>query len=54
MVSRMVSTQFSADLERVGASADPEAQAAFDNLSFTHRREYVEWVEEEKRAGRHR
>jgi Bacteriocin-protection, YdeI or OmpD-Associated/Domain of unknown function (DUF1905) len=28
---------------------DPEAHAAFDKLSFTHRREYVQWVEEAKR-----
>jgi hypothetical protein len=25
-------------------AADPAARAAFDRLSFTHRREYVEWV----------
>jgi bacteriocin resistance YdeI/OmpD-like protein/uncharacterized protein DUF1905 len=25
-------------------AADPAAQAAFDGLSFTHRREYAEWV----------
>jgi len=30
-------------------AADPEAEAAFARLSFTHRREYVEWVEEAKR-----
>lgn len=28
----------------------PEAKAAFAGMSFTHRREYVEWVEEAKRA----
>jgi uncharacterized protein YdeI (YjbR/CyaY-like superfamily) len=28
---------------------DSEADAAFGKLSFTHRREYVEWVEEAKR-----
>jgi hypothetical protein len=28
---------------------DPVAEAAFAKLSFTHRREYVEWVEEAKR-----
>jgi hypothetical protein len=28
---------------------DPAAEAAFSKLSFTHRREYVEWVEEAKR-----
>jgi len=27
----------------------PEASAAFDALSFSHRREYVRWVEEAKR-----
>lgn len=30
-------------------AADPVAEAAFARLSFTHRREYVEWVEEAKR-----
>jgi hypothetical protein len=25
-------------------AGDPEARAAFDRLSYTHRREYVEWV----------
>jgi hypothetical protein len=29
--------------------ADPAAQAAFDSMSYTHRREYVDWVEEAKR-----
>jgi uncharacterized protein YdeI (YjbR/CyaY-like superfamily) len=29
--------------------ADGEAWKAFSALSFTHRREYVEWVEEAKR-----
>jgi bacteriocin resistance YdeI/OmpD-like protein/uncharacterized protein DUF1905 len=28
---------------------DVTAKAAFDALSFTHRREYVEWIEEAKR-----
>jgi uncharacterized protein YdeI (YjbR/CyaY-like superfamily) len=28
---------------------DPAAKAAFEGLSFTHRREYVEWVEEARR-----
>jgi bacteriocin resistance YdeI/OmpD-like protein/uncharacterized protein DUF1905 len=37
-----------ADL-RCALAVDPGAQAAFDRLSFTHRREYVEWVEEAKR-----
>jgi Bacteriocin-protection, YdeI or OmpD-Associated/Domain of unknown function (DUF1905) len=31
-------------------AADPEAKAAFDGLSFTHQREYAEWVTEAKRA----
>ena len=30
--------------------SDPAADAAFARLSFTHRREYVEWIEEAKRA----
>lgn len=29
--------------------ADPVARNAFDKLSFTHRREYAEWVAEAKR-----
>lgn len=37
-----------ADL-RAALAADPAAQAAFEKLSFTHRREYVEWIEEAKR-----
>lgn len=28
---------------------DPEARAAFDGLSFTHQREYAEWVAEARR-----
>jgi bifunctional DNA-binding transcriptional regulator/antitoxin component of YhaV-PrlF toxin-antitoxin module len=28
---------------------DPEARAFFDSLSFTHRREYVEWITSAKR-----
>jgi hypothetical protein len=31
-------------------AADPAAAAAFERLSYTHRREYVEWVGEAKRA----
>ena len=31
-------------------AADPEAKAAFDGLSFTHRREYANWVANAKRA----
>lgn len=30
-------------------SADPEARAAFERLSYTHRREYVQWIIEAKR-----
>jgi hypothetical protein len=30
-------------------AADAEARAAFEALSFTHRREYVEWIDEAKR-----
>jgi uncharacterized protein YdeI (YjbR/CyaY-like superfamily) len=30
-------------------AADPEARAAFDGLSFTHQREYSEWVAGAKR-----
>jgi hypothetical protein len=28
---------------------DPEAKAAFDGLSFTHRKEYARWIAEAKR-----
>ena len=34
---------------RAALDEDTAATAAFDRLSFTHRREYVEWVEEAKR-----
>ena len=34
---------------RAALNADPDAKAAFDKLSFTHQREYVEWIEEAKR-----
>ena len=30
-------------------ATDPEAATAFDRLSFTHRREYVEWITSAKR-----
>lgn len=30
-------------------AADGTAMSAFDGMSYTHRREYVEWVEEAKR-----
>jgi hypothetical protein len=29
--------------------ADPDASAAFERLSFTHRREYTKWIAEAKR-----
>jgi uncharacterized protein YdeI (YjbR/CyaY-like superfamily) len=32
-------------------AADGEAQSDFDKLSYTHRREYVEWIAEAKRPG---
>ena len=38
-----------ADL-RAALEADDETWKAFSKLSFTHKREYVEWVEEAKRA----
>jgi hypothetical protein len=31
-------------------AGDAEAKAAFDGLSFTHQREYAEWVAEARRA----
>jgi uncharacterized protein YdeI (YjbR/CyaY-like superfamily) len=37
-----------ADL-REALTAEPPAEAAFAELSFSHRRDYVEWVEEAKR-----
>ena len=30
-------------------AADPAAKKTFASMSFTHRREYVEWVEETRR-----
>lgn len=35
---------------RAALDGDPAAAAAFDELSFTHCREFVEWVEEAKRS----
>jgi hypothetical protein len=32
-------------------AADAAARAAFERLSFTHRREYARWIAEAKRAG---
>ncbi len=34
---------------RAALREDPEAKAAFAGMSITHRREYVEWIEEAKR-----
>lgn len=36
------------DLQRA-LDADPRAAAGFDALSYSHQREYVEWVEEARR-----
>jgi uncharacterized protein YdeI (YjbR/CyaY-like superfamily) len=30
-------------------AADPQAQAVFDGMAFTHRKEYARWVAEAKR-----
>jgi uncharacterized protein YdeI (YjbR/CyaY-like superfamily) len=35
-------------------AADPGARAAFDGLSFTHQREYAQWVAEAKREATRR
>ena len=35
-------------------AADREARAAFEGLSFTHQREYAEWVAEAKREATRR
>ncbi len=40
--------QVPADL-RAALAGDPEAKAAFAAMSFTHTREYVEWIKEAKR-----
>jgi uncharacterized protein YdeI (YjbR/CyaY-like superfamily) len=34
---------------REAFAKDPELRAFFDSLSFTHRNEYVRWIEEAKR-----
>lgn len=34
---------------KAALAAEPEAEAFFDDLSFTHKKEYVQWVEEAKR-----
>jgi hypothetical protein len=36
----------------LAGALDEESRAAFDRMSYTHRREYVEWIEEAKREGR--
>jgi uncharacterized protein YdeI (YjbR/CyaY-like superfamily) len=38
-----------ADLEQAMAGNE-KAKAAFEKLSYTHRREYVEWILEAKKA----
>jgi bacteriocin resistance YdeI/OmpD-like protein/uncharacterized protein DUF1905 len=35
---------------KAALAAAPDARMSFDRLSFTHRREYVEWIEDAKRA----
>lgn len=42
------SVEIPADLAAALAAA-PEAQAAFNRLALSHRREYVQWIEEAKR-----
>lgn len=34
---------------RAALRANPDAAAFFDELSYSHRREYVDWIEEAKR-----
>jgi uncharacterized protein YdeI (YjbR/CyaY-like superfamily) len=33
----------------LAAALDPAMRTTFDDLSFTHRREYVRWIEDAKR-----
>lgn len=33
----------------LASALDEQTRAAFDRMSYTHRREYVEWIEEAKR-----
>jgi uncharacterized protein YdeI (YjbR/CyaY-like superfamily) len=33
----------------LAAALDKDARASFDRMSYTHRKEYVEWIEEAKR-----
>jgi len=37
-----------ADLEAL-LSQNPESKTKFDTLAYTHRREYVQWIEEAKK-----
>ena len=59
MVSAVRAKTFTAELERVQKTGtmfrvpfdlEEAFGRAFSSMSFTHRREYVEWVEEAKRA----
>jgi uncharacterized protein YdeI (YjbR/CyaY-like superfamily) len=34
--------------EDLKAALDDEARAAFERLSYTHRKEYADWIEEAK------
>ena len=38
----------------LAAALDQERRTVFDRMSYTHRREYVEWIEEAKRDGTRR
>jgi uncharacterized protein YdeI (YjbR/CyaY-like superfamily) len=33
----------------LASALDDEARAAFDRMSYTHRKEYVDWIKEAKR-----
>jgi Bacteriocin-protection, YdeI or OmpD-Associated/Domain of unknown function (DUF1905) len=35
---------------REALAADPEAAAAYEEMSYSHRKEYVDWISEAKRA----
>ncbi len=39
-----------AELVAALTCAEPEIRARFDDLAFTHRREYAQWVDEAKRS----
>jgi len=34
----------------IALSADAEAKAIFDNLSLSHQKEYIKWIEEAKKT----